>query len=82
MSSIDLVLPDLGIDDQPITVSLWLVKRGGRVAEGEQILEILSGSVTVDLPAPVDGVLVKKLVEEGDAIEVGQRLGIIESRAD
>ena len=78
MSRHDLILPDLGIDDLPITVSLWLVRRGARVAAGDPLIEILAGSVTVDLPAPVGGVLVEKLVEEGETSQVGQRLGVIE----
>ena len=75
----DLILPDLGIDDQPIVLSLWLVKEGSRVAEGEQVVEVLCGGATVDLPAPAEGVLIAKLVEEGDSLAVGQRLAVIES---
>jgi pyruvate/2-oxoglutarate dehydrogenase complex dihydrolipoamide acyltransferase (E2) component len=74
-----LTLPDLGLDDQPITVSLWLVKEGRRVREGEPVVEVLCGGVTVDLPAPDDGVLVKKLVAEGDTLTAGQVLAEIAS---
>jgi pyruvate dehydrogenase E2 component (dihydrolipoamide acetyltransferase) len=75
----DLILPDLGIDDQPIVLSLWLAKEGSRVAEGDQVAEVLCGGATVDLPAPADGVLLAKLVEEGESLTVGQRLAVIES---
>ena len=74
-----LTLPALGIDDQPIRVSLWLAPRGSHVAEGDPILEVLAGPATVDLPAPADGVLIETLVEEDDLIAVGQRLAVIES---
>ena len=47
----ELTLPDLGIDDQPITVSSWLVKRGTPVTEEDPVVEVLCGGVTVDLPA-------------------------------
>ncbi len=79
MNCEDLVLPDLGLDEQPIALSLWLVKRGGRVVEGEPIAEVLAGEATVDLPAPADGVLAEKLVAEGDSLAVGQRLAVIET---
>ena len=46
----DLVLPDLGLDEQPISLSLWLVKKGGHVTAGEPIVEVLAGAATVDLP--------------------------------
>jgi pyruvate dehydrogenase E2 component (dihydrolipoamide acetyltransferase) len=75
----DLCLPDLGIDDQPIVLSLWLAKEGSRVSEGAQVVEVLCGGATVDLPAPAEGVLLAKLVEEGESLTVGQRLAVIEA---
>ena len=39
----ELILPELGIDDVPIVVSMWLIEQGGRVAEGEPVLEVLAG---------------------------------------
>jgi len=75
----ELTLPELGLDGQPIVVSLWLVERGARVREGEQVLEVLAGPATIDLPAPADGVLVDMLVEEDDVLRVGQPLAVIES---
>ena len=80
MSRRDLILPDLAIDETPITASVWLVGRGKRVAAGDPVLEVLAGVVTVDLPSPADGVLAEKLVAEDDPIEVGQRLAVIETR--
>ncbi len=74
----ELTLPDLGIDDQPITLSVWLVEQGSRVAEGEPVVEVLAGAATVDLPSPADGVLAEMLVTEDDPIEVGQTLAVIE----
>ena len=81
MPSYELILPDLGLDEQPVTVSLWLVERGSRVAEGDPVLEVLCGCATIDLPAPADGVLIAALVEEDDRLQVGQRLGVIASDA-
>ncbi len=63
-----VTLPDLGLGRQPIVLSLWLVKRGARVTEGEPLVEVLAGAATVDLPAPGDGVLAKRLVAEGCAV--------------
>jgi 2-oxoglutarate dehydrogenase E2 component (dihydrolipoamide succinyltransferase) len=78
MPQYELTLPDLGIDDQPITVSSWLVKRGTRVTEGEPVVEVLCGGVTVDLPATSQGVLVEKLVADDEILKIGQTLAIIE----
>jgi 2-oxoglutarate dehydrogenase E2 component (dihydrolipoamide succinyltransferase) len=78
MSRYELSLPDLGIDDQPITVSSWLVKRGTRITEGEPVLEVLCGGITVDLPATSQGVLVEKLVADDEVLQIGQSLAVIE----
>jgi pyruvate/2-oxoglutarate dehydrogenase complex dihydrolipoamide acyltransferase (E2) component len=47
------------------------------VAEGDPLLELVAGDVTVDLPAPASGVLAEQFVEEDDPVEVGQVLGVI-----
>jgi pyruvate/2-oxoglutarate dehydrogenase complex dihydrolipoamide acyltransferase (E2) component len=73
-----LTLPDLGLGDQPIVLSLWLVKRGSRVAAGEPLVEVLAGAATVDLPAPIEGVLAEKSAAAGDVLTVGQRLAMID----
>lgn len=74
-----LTLPDLGMPASAVTASLWLVRRGERVAEGEAVLEVLAGEATVDLPAPASGVLVRKLVAENEPLEPGQRLAVIDA---
>jgi 2-oxoisovalerate dehydrogenase E2 component (dihydrolipoyl transacylase) len=79
MNGTALTLPDLGLDDQPIMLSLWLVKKGSRVAEGEPLVEVLVGAATVDLPSPVDGVLVEKTAAAGDVLAVGQCLATIDN---
>ena len=80
MISKNLILPDLGFADQRIVVSLWLVPRGSVVAQGEAVVEVLCGDATVDLPSPVDGILVEQLVEEDKTVVTGQCLGVIEER--
>ncbi len=79
MPRIELCLPELDLDDQPITLSAWLVPRGACVAAGERVAEVLAGPATIDLPSPVDGVITKRLVDEDEPIRVGQPLAVIET---
>ena len=72
-----LILPELDLPH--VTVSMWLVGRGQRVTAGERVVEVLADGVTVDLPAPVSGVLVRQCVGEDDPVVVGQVLGEIEA---
>jgi pyruvate dehydrogenase E2 component (dihydrolipoamide acetyltransferase) len=73
-----LQLPDLGIDDQPIALSVWLVKRGSKVREGEPLVEVHCGGATVDLPSPCEGILAEKLAQEDEILTVGQNLAVLE----
>jgi len=75
----ELVFPDLGLGTIPAFASLWLVEAGAEVVEGERLLEIVAGNVTVDLPAPASGVLSETLVSEDDLLSPGQLLAVIET---
>ena len=76
-----LRLPDLGLGQTPIVASLWLVRRGSEVTEGDRVLEVLAGEVTVDLSAPASGILSELLVDDDDPLTIDQPLAIIESRS-
>ena len=74
----DLVMPDLGLPGANLTASAWLSDLGTRVYEGDRLLEISAGEVTIDLPSPATGILVEQLVGEDDEVSVGQVLGVVE----
>lgn len=76
--TVPVVVPDLGIQDVPVVVSLWLVANGGRVEEGDRLVELLAGGATIDLEAPVAGRLVRQRVEEDDPVAVGDVIGDIQ----
>lgn len=73
-----ILLPDLGLGDAPVKLSLWLTPRHALVVEGDRVVELVAGEVTVDLPAPATGRLVEQLAGEEDTLEVGQQLGTIQ----
>lgn len=77
-----LVLPELGLGARTVTASVWLVEPGAEVNAGDRLLEVLAGSVTVDLPSPAGGVLAEILVEEDEPLSVGQPLAVIESEPE
>jgi pyruvate/2-oxoglutarate dehydrogenase complex dihydrolipoamide acyltransferase (E2) component len=73
-----IVLPELGLGPLVMRASVWLTRPGTHVVEGDRILEIVAGDVTVDLPAPASGRLSERYVCEDDALHTGQVLGMIE----
>jgi pyruvate/2-oxoglutarate dehydrogenase complex dihydrolipoamide acyltransferase (E2) component len=73
-----VILPDLGTGpDVPIFVSHWFVGRGGRVWEGERLVEVLAGPATFDVPSPVSGRLAEIRGLEDDRVEAGFVLGLV-----
>ena len=72
MARIELRLPDLGLENQPISLSSWLISRGAQVEQGEPLAEILAGPATVDLPGPASGLLVKRLVDVDEPLSAGK----------
>lgn len=77
---VPLLMPDLDLPPQrAVTVSCWLIPLGRTVFEGDRLLELAAGEVTVDLPAPAAGRLVQKSVAEGEVVAVKQILGVIQT---
>jgi len=75
---IELRMPDLDVGHTIVTASTWHAAVGSRVIEGDRLLEVLAGEVTVDLAAPASGRLTQRCVEVDERIAIGQRLAVIE----
>ena len=70
-------LPDVGTDR--VTFSLWYVRAGDRVVEGDRVAEVLIPGATIDVHAPATGTLAEQLTFPNDALAAGQVLGWIEA---
>ncbi|MEO0405202.1 MAG: dihydrolipoamide acetyltransferase family protein, partial [Bacteroidota bacterium] len=82
MAQIELLLPKMGESVAEATIIKWLVEEGQSVEADDPIVEIATDKVDSEVPAPEDGVLVKKMVNEGDVVEVGQVIAIIGTEGD
>jgi pyruvate/2-oxoglutarate dehydrogenase complex dihydrolipoamide acyltransferase (E2) component len=74
----ELVLPDLDLHDTPVSATVWHATLGQRVVEGDRLLEVTAGDVTVDLAAPASGILVERCVRTDDRLTIGQVLARIQ----
>lgn len=63
-------LPDLGVDSAE--VAEVLVKVGDSITEGQSLLLVESDKASVEVPAPLDGVVEAILVNAGDTVTNGQ----------
>lgn len=73
-----VVLPELGEGIEKATVSYWYYKTGERVREKDELVEITTDKATFNLPSPCSGTLAEVFFQEGDSVNVGETLGIIE----
>jgi 2-oxoglutarate dehydrogenase E2 component (dihydrolipoamide succinyltransferase) len=82
MAKVEVVMPQMGESVMEGTVIEWTKNVGDTVEVDETLLEIATDKVDSEVPSPEAGVLVEILVEEGDTIEVGSAIAIIETDAD
>jgi 2-oxoglutarate dehydrogenase E2 component (dihydrolipoamide succinyltransferase) len=75
--AIKVLVPRLGEGVEEVTITGWLKKIGDSVNEFEPLLEVESDKVTVEVPAPASGVLLKIETQEGQAAKVGELLAVI-----
>ena len=79
--AIELKVPTVGESITEVQMGEWLKGEGDAVARDEVIAKIETDKVTVDLPAPSDGVLSQIMVKKGQTANVGDVIGYIEEGA-
>jgi 2-oxoglutarate dehydrogenase E2 component (dihydrolipoamide succinyltransferase) len=78
---IELRLPAVSAEMEYGTITRWLKAAGDRVSPDEPVVEIEADKVTVEVEAPVAGVLARIVAIEGDELKVGSTLAIIDGDA-
>jgi len=76
-----ILVPALGESVTEATVSKWLKNQGEKVSADEPIVELETDKVNVEVPAPSNGVLELISVKEGETVNVGALLGMINGSA-
>ena len=74
----EIILPELGDGIKKATVSYWYFKAGERVREKDDLVELATDKATFNLPSPSTGIISKIIVPEGETVDVGTVLGIID----
>lgn len=77
--STEVKVPVLGESITEATLGQWLKKPGERVAADEPIASLETDKVAVEVPAPAAGVMGSQLVGEGDTVNVGAVIALIEA---
>ena len=79
MAQEELIMPKMGESVAEATIIKWLKEEGETVELEEPVLEIATDKVDSEVPSPVEGVLVKRLFNEDDVVQVGQAIAVIET---
>jgi 2-oxoglutarate dehydrogenase E2 component (dihydrolipoamide succinyltransferase) len=78
----EVKVPALGESVSEATVAKWYKKVGDSVAADEPIVELETDKVTVEVNAPVAGAIAELVVGEGDEVEVGALIAMINEGAE
>lgn len=76
---VEMVMPKMGESITDGTILKWFKNVGDVVERDEIILEISTDKVDSEIPTPVGGKIVDLIAHEGDTIEVGKTIAILET---
>ena len=75
----NIAMPQLGETVADGTVTKWFKAVGDEIVKGEPLFEVSTDKVDTEIPAPVSGVLSEILVHEGETVDVGTILAMIDN---
>jgi len=78
----EVIMPKMGESVSEGTIIKWHKKVGDRVKRDEIIFEISTDKVDTEIPSPADGVLQEIKFNEGDTVEVGTVVAIINENGE
>lgn len=78
---VEITVPQLGESIVEATVGRWLKGEGDTVAVGESVVELETDKVNMDVAATAGGVLQSILQPEGETVNVGDALAVVDESA-
>ena len=70
-------LPDIGEGVHEGEIVKWLVKEGDPIKENDLMVEVMTDKVTVQIPSPVTGKVLKIMATEGETVTVGTTIIVL-----
>ena len=77
MAQLELLMPKMGESVAEATITSWLKEVGDTIEADEAVVEIATDKVDSEVPSTAQGILIKKLFNVGDVVQVGQAIAII-----
>ena len=82
MANFQIVMPKLGESIIEATIIRWLKSPGDTIEEDDAIVEIATDKVDSEIPSPVEGILKEVFFQEGDVVDVGKVIAVIETEGE
>ena len=76
---VTIELPHVGESVVEGTIGKWLKQPGDLVRRYEPLVEVITDKVTMEVPSPVEGSLVRLLAEEGETLPMGAPIAEVEA---
>src|SRR5476649_2099090 len=81
MAQIEVKVPQLSEPVAEATLLTWHKKVGDAVKRDENLIDIETDKVVLELPAPTDGVIVQLIMPDGSTVVADQVIAIIDTDA-
>src|SRR5947207_6911111 len=78
---VEVKVPQLSESVSEATLVNWKKKAGEPVKRDENLIDVETDKVVLELPAPADGVLVKIVKNDGESVASGDVIAVIDTEA-
>ena len=78
---VEVKVPQLSESVSEATLVSWRKKAGEAVKRDENLIDIETDKVVLELPAPADGVIAKIVKNDGDSVTSGEVIAVIDTEA-
>jgi len=76
---VEVKVPQLSESVSEATLVAWRKKAGEAVKRDENLIDVETDKVVLELPAPADGVLVKIVKNDGESVTSGELIAVIDT---
>lgn len=75
--AIAVEMPKMSDTMEEGVLAAWLVEEGTSISAGDVVAQVETDKATMDLEVYDDGVLLKRVIDEGDAVPIGGLIAIL-----
>src|SRR5688572_11892427 len=76
---VEVKVPQLSESVSEATLVAWRKKAGEAVKRDENLIDVETDKVVLELPSPVDGVLARIVKNDGDSVTSGEVIAVIDT---